>query len=33
MARYRILHGEAFYEGMVDIEELKLELEEVSEYI
>jgi len=33
MARFRVLHGEAFYEGVVDIDELRLELERVEEYI
>lgn len=33
MARYRILHGETFYEGIIDIEELKSEFEKVKEYI
>ena len=33
MARFRVLHGETFYEGVIDIEELKLEMEKVDEYI
>lgn len=33
MARFRVLHGETFYEGLVDIEELRLELDKVEEYI
>jgi len=33
MARFRVLHGETFYEGVVDIEELRLELNKVEEYI
>jgi len=33
MARFRVLHGEAFYEGVIDIEELKLEMEKAEEYI
>ena len=33
MARYKILHGETFYEGVVDVEEVKVELEKVEEYI
>ncbi len=33
MARYRVLHGEVFYEGVIDVEEIKLELEKVAEYI
>ena len=33
MARFKVLHGETFYEGVVDIEELKLEMEKVEEYI
>jgi hypothetical protein len=33
MARYKILHGEAFYEGVIDPEEIILEFERVKEYI
>jgi len=33
MARYEIPHGEAFYEGVVDVEEVKVEFEKVEEYI
>ncbi len=33
MARLKVLHGETFYEGVVDIEELRLELKKVKEYI
>ena len=33
MARYKILHGETFYEGIIDIEELKSEFEKVKEYV
>ena len=33
MARFKVLHGETFYEGIVDIEELKLELDKVKEYV
>ena len=33
MARFKVLHGETFYEGLVDIEELRLELDKVKEYI
>jgi len=33
MARYKILHGETFYEGIIDIEELKVEFEKVHSYI
>lgn len=33
MARYKILHGETFYEGIIDIEELKVEFERVHSYI
>ncbi len=33
MARFRVLHGEVFYEGVVDVEEIKLELERVDEFI
>lgn len=33
MARFKVLHGETFYEGVIDIEELRLEMEKVDEYI
>jgi len=33
MSRYKILHGEAFYEGIIDPEEIILEFERVKEYI
>jgi len=33
MARYKVLHGETFYEGIIDIEELKVEFEKVHSYI
>ncbi len=33
MARYRVLHGEAFYEGILDIEQLSLEMDRVRELI
>uniref|UniRef100_A0A7J3X518 HEPN domain-containing protein n=1 Tax=Thermofilum pendens TaxID=2269 RepID=A0A7J3X518_THEPE len=33
MARYKVLHGETFYEGVVDLEEVKTELDKVEEYI
>ncbi len=33
MARYKVLHGETFYEGIVDFEELRVELEKVRQYI
>jgi hypothetical protein len=33
MARYKVLHGEAFYEGVVDLEEIEVELGKVEEYI
>jgi len=33
MARFRVLHGEVFYEGVIDIEELKFEMEKAEEYI
>ncbi len=33
MARYRILHGETFYEGIIDVKELRIELEKVREYL
>ncbi|MEM0232733.1 MAG: hypothetical protein QXL22_01800 [Candidatus Nezhaarchaeales archaeon] len=29
MARCKVLHGETFYEGVVDIERLKTEIEKV----
>jgi hypothetical protein len=33
MARYKVLHGEAFYEGVVDLEEVKTELDKAEEYV
>jgi len=33
MARYKVLHGEAFYEGVVDLEEVKMELDKAEEYV
>ena len=33
MARYEVLHGETFYEGVVDLEEIEVELGKVEEYI
>ena len=33
VARYEALHGEAFYEGVVDLEEIEVELGKVEEYI
>ena len=33
MARFRVLHGETFYEGLIDVEEIRFELEKVKEYI
>lgn len=33
MARYKVLHGETFYEGVVDLEEIEVELGKVEEYI
>jgi len=33
MARYKVLHGEALYEGIIDVEELKVEFEKVHMYI
>jgi len=29
MARYKVLHGETFYEGIIDLEQLKTEMERV----
>jgi len=33
MARYRVLHGETFYEGIIDVEMLEAEFEKVVKYI
>ena len=33
MARYKVLHGETFYEGVVDLGEVEVELEKVEEYV
>jgi hypothetical protein len=33
MARYKVLRGETFYEGVVDLEEIEVELGKVEEYI
>ena len=33
MARYKVLHGETFYEGVVDLGEVEVELEKVEEYL
>ncbi|MEM4488934.1 MAG: hypothetical protein QXK88_09120 [Desulfurococcaceae archaeon] len=33
MARCKVLHGEMFYEGVVDIEQLKTEMEKVRKLI
>ncbi|RLE57673.1 MAG: hypothetical protein DRJ40_00190 [Thermoprotei archaeon] len=33
MARFRILHGETFYEGIIDIEQLEIEMKKVHKYI
>lgn len=33
MARYKVLHGETFYEGIIDIDQLKSEFKEVKKYI
>ena len=33
MARYMVLHGETFYEGVVDLGEVEVELEKVEEYV
>jgi len=30
MARYKVLHGETFYEGIIDVEQLKTEIEKVK---
>ena len=32
-ARYKVLHGETFYEGIIDLEQLKVEFEKVRRYI
>ena len=32
-ARSRLLHGEIFYEGLLDLELLKLEIEKAKEYV
>ncbi len=33
MARYKVLHGETFYEGIIDIDQLKSEFKKVKKYI
>jgi len=33
MTRYKVLHGETFYEGIIDIEQLKVEMEKVGKLI
>ena len=33
MARFKVLHGETFYEGIIDIEQLKVDFEKVEKYI
>ena len=33
MARYRVLHGETFYEGIIDIEQLDVEFKKVNKYL
>jgi len=33
MARFKVLHGETFCEGIIDIEELKVEFEKVRLYV
>jgi hypothetical protein len=33
MARYKVLQGETFYEGVVDLGEVEVELEKVEEYL
>jgi len=33
MERYKVLHGETFYEGLVDLGEVEVELEKVEEYL
>ena len=30
MARYKVLHGETFYEGIIDLEQLKTEMEKTK---
>ena len=30
MARYKVLHGETFYEGIIDLEQLKIEMEKTK---
>lgn len=30
MARHKVLHGETFYEGIIDVEQLKTEIEKVK---
>lgn len=33
MSRYKVLHGETFYEGIIDMEQLKVEMEKVGKFI
>lgn len=33
MARYKVLHGETFYEGIIDVEQLKVEMEKVEKLV
>jgi len=33
MARFKVLHGETFYEGIIDVEQLKVDFEKVEKYI
>ncbi|MEM1936531.1 MAG: PaREP1 family protein [Sulfolobales archaeon] len=33
ITKYKVLHGETFYEGVVDIEQLKTEMEKVRKLI
>ncbi|MFN3804830.1 MAG: PaREP1 family protein [Pyrobaculum sp.] len=33
MARHKVLHGETFYEGLIDVEQLKTEIEKVKKMI
>jgi hypothetical protein len=33
MARYKVLHGETFYEGVIDLREVEVELEKAEEYV
>ncbi|MEM0225932.1 MAG: PaREP1 family protein [Thermofilaceae archaeon] len=33
MARYKVLHGETFYEGLIDVEQLETEMEKTRKLI